>query len=270
MHVHLSADTHAHTHTHTHTKLPDVLSLACPLPHWPSPMCTSSWSLQVWGGLKTLCVCPDRTIKHTYPPVWLKQPLCLSVFIFLPLSFCLQKKYRAAKEAYESLLQTENLPVQVKATTLQQLGECFLILSSTHVKSTLAEMSHNVMAYCIMNCFILFWIGLHYVVCFWDFPFLADIYMNKMFLYITHNSFLLLCVWFVFVQSIVFSWSLPPHWVKTPMCTQIYNVVVVISYYYLLIGAWQMCLNITLRNTTKLMMLNLWVRDSEDERPIIS
>uniref|UniRef100_A0A8C2B7S9 [histone H3]-trimethyl-L-lysine(27) demethylase n=1 Tax=Cyprinus carpio TaxID=7962 RepID=A0A8C2B7S9_CYPCA len=31
-------------------------------------------------------------------------------------------KYRIAKEAYESLLQTENLPAQVKATTLQQLG----------------------------------------------------------------------------------------------------------------------------------------------------
>uniref|UniRef100_A0A7N6BU72 [histone H3]-trimethyl-L-lysine(27) demethylase n=1 Tax=Anabas testudineus TaxID=64144 RepID=A0A7N6BU72_ANATE len=31
-------------------------------------------------------------------------------------------KYRAAKEAYESLLQTEDLPAQVKATTLQQLG----------------------------------------------------------------------------------------------------------------------------------------------------
>uniref|UniRef100_A0A3Q3APW9 [histone H3]-trimethyl-L-lysine(27) demethylase n=1 Tax=Kryptolebias marmoratus TaxID=37003 RepID=A0A3Q3APW9_KRYMA len=34
----------------------------------------------------------------------------------------IQKKYRAAKEAYENLLQTENLPAQVKATTLQQLG----------------------------------------------------------------------------------------------------------------------------------------------------
>ncbi|XP_063070079.1 lysine-specific demethylase 6A isoform X3 [Engraulis encrasicolus] len=34
----------------------------------------------------------------------------------------IQKKYRAAKEAYESLLQAENLPAQVKATTLQQLG----------------------------------------------------------------------------------------------------------------------------------------------------
>ncbi|KAK6292507.1 hypothetical protein J4Q44_G00370910 [Coregonus suidteri] len=34
----------------------------------------------------------------------------------------IQKKFRAAKEAYESLLQTENLPAQVKATTLQQLG----------------------------------------------------------------------------------------------------------------------------------------------------
>ncbi|KAF7711314.1 lysine (K)-specific demethylase 6A, like isoform X1 [Silurus meridionalis] len=34
----------------------------------------------------------------------------------------IQKRYRAAKEAYESLLQTENLPTQVKAATFQQLG----------------------------------------------------------------------------------------------------------------------------------------------------
>ncbi|XP_058260189.1 histone demethylase UTY-like isoform X3 [Hemibagrus wyckioides] len=34
----------------------------------------------------------------------------------------IQKRYRVAKEAYESLLQTENLPTQVKAATLQQLG----------------------------------------------------------------------------------------------------------------------------------------------------
>ncbi|XP_052414147.1 lysine-specific demethylase 6A-like isoform X3 [Carassius gibelio] len=34
----------------------------------------------------------------------------------------IQKRYRAAKEAYESLLQTEDLPAQVKAVTLQQLG----------------------------------------------------------------------------------------------------------------------------------------------------
>ncbi|KAL0985418.1 hypothetical protein UPYG_G00156640 [Umbra pygmaea] len=34
----------------------------------------------------------------------------------------IQKKFRAAKEAYERLLQTEDLPAQVKATTLQQLG----------------------------------------------------------------------------------------------------------------------------------------------------
>ncbi|KAK1798091.1 hypothetical protein P4O66_000586 [Electrophorus voltai] len=34
----------------------------------------------------------------------------------------LKKRYRAAKEAYESLLQTENLPTQVKAASLQQLG----------------------------------------------------------------------------------------------------------------------------------------------------
>ncbi|XP_061571502.1 histone demethylase UTY-like isoform X2 [Cololabis saira] len=34
----------------------------------------------------------------------------------------IQKRYRASKEAYESLLQTEDLPAQVKAATLQQLG----------------------------------------------------------------------------------------------------------------------------------------------------
>uniref|UniRef100_A0A3B4BBD6 [histone H3]-trimethyl-L-lysine(27) demethylase n=1 Tax=Periophthalmus magnuspinnatus TaxID=409849 RepID=A0A3B4BBD6_9GOBI len=34
----------------------------------------------------------------------------------------IQKRYRAAKEAYEALLQTEDLPARVKATTLQQLG----------------------------------------------------------------------------------------------------------------------------------------------------
>uniref|UniRef100_A0A673JNL0 [histone H3]-trimethyl-L-lysine(27) demethylase n=1 Tax=Sinocyclocheilus rhinocerous TaxID=307959 RepID=A0A673JNL0_9TELE len=33
-----------------------------------------------------------------------------------------ESKYRAAKEAYESLLQTEDLPAQVKAATFQQLG----------------------------------------------------------------------------------------------------------------------------------------------------
>lgn len=39
------------------------------------------------------------------------------------LTHHIQKRYRAAKEAYESLLQTEDLPAQVKATTLQQLGK---------------------------------------------------------------------------------------------------------------------------------------------------
>ncbi|XP_049729467.1 lysine-specific demethylase 6A-like isoform X2 [Elephas maximus indicus] len=33
-----------------------------------------------------------------------------------------QRKYHSAKDAYEQLLQTENLPIQVKATILQQLG----------------------------------------------------------------------------------------------------------------------------------------------------
>uniref|UniRef100_A0A7M4FM91 [histone H3]-trimethyl-L-lysine(27) demethylase n=1 Tax=Crocodylus porosus TaxID=8502 RepID=A0A7M4FM91_CROPO len=34
----------------------------------------------------------------------------------------IQRKYHSAKEAYEQLLQTENLPAQVKASVLQQLG----------------------------------------------------------------------------------------------------------------------------------------------------
>uniref|UniRef100_A0A493T0B4 [histone H3]-trimethyl-L-lysine(27) demethylase n=1 Tax=Anas platyrhynchos platyrhynchos TaxID=8840 RepID=A0A493T0B4_ANAPP len=34
----------------------------------------------------------------------------------------IQRKYHSAKEAYEQLLQIENLPAQVKATVLQQLG----------------------------------------------------------------------------------------------------------------------------------------------------
>ncbi|XP_041890362.1 lysine-specific demethylase 6A isoform X13 [Corvus kubaryi] len=36
--------------------------------------------------------------------------------------FHLKRKYHSAKEAYEQLLQIENLPAQVKATVLQQLG----------------------------------------------------------------------------------------------------------------------------------------------------
>uniref|UniRef100_A0A452RE79 [histone H3]-trimethyl-L-lysine(27) demethylase n=1 Tax=Ursus americanus TaxID=9643 RepID=A0A452RE79_URSAM len=40
-----------------------------------------------------------------------------------PLIICdLVRKYHSAKEAYEQLLQTENLPAQVKAIVLQQLG----------------------------------------------------------------------------------------------------------------------------------------------------
>lgn len=46
----------------------------------------------------------------------------LQHILSLSLSFY-QKRHRAAKEAYESLLQMEDLPAQVKATTLQQLGK---------------------------------------------------------------------------------------------------------------------------------------------------
>uniref|UniRef100_A0A8C7WC30 [histone H3]-trimethyl-L-lysine(27) demethylase n=1 Tax=Oncorhynchus mykiss TaxID=8022 RepID=A0A8C7WC30_ONCMY len=49
-------------------------------------------------------------------------PLSSTIQFHIAHLYEIQKRYRAAKEAYESLLQTENLPAQVKATTLQQLG----------------------------------------------------------------------------------------------------------------------------------------------------
>uniref|UniRef100_A0A4W5PNC0 [histone H3]-trimethyl-L-lysine(27) demethylase n=1 Tax=Hucho hucho TaxID=62062 RepID=A0A4W5PNC0_9TELE len=48
-------------------------------------------------------------------------PVCSTIQFHIAHLYEIQR-YRAAKEAYESLLQTENLPAQVKATTLQQLG----------------------------------------------------------------------------------------------------------------------------------------------------
>uniref|UniRef100_A0AAQ4QCX1 [histone H3]-trimethyl-L-lysine(27) demethylase n=1 Tax=Gasterosteus aculeatus aculeatus TaxID=481459 RepID=A0AAQ4QCX1_GASAC len=51
----------------------------------------------------------------------LKVNACILKFHIAHL-YEIQKKHTAAKEAYENLLQTENLPAQVKATTLQQLG----------------------------------------------------------------------------------------------------------------------------------------------------
>uniref|UniRef100_A0A8C7F9F5 [histone H3]-trimethyl-L-lysine(27) demethylase n=1 Tax=Oncorhynchus kisutch TaxID=8019 RepID=A0A8C7F9F5_ONCKI len=49
-------------------------------------------------------------------------PLSSTIQFHIAHLYEIQKRYRAAKEAYETLLQTENLPAQVKATTLQQLG----------------------------------------------------------------------------------------------------------------------------------------------------
>uniref|UniRef100_A0A8C9U3L0 [histone H3]-trimethyl-L-lysine(27) demethylase n=1 Tax=Scleropages formosus TaxID=113540 RepID=A0A8C9U3L0_SCLFO len=65
----------------------------------------------------------ESSLKHFQLALIDSNPCTLSkaesnMFSLLPL----QKKYRAAKEAYERLLQTENLPSQVKAATLQQLG----------------------------------------------------------------------------------------------------------------------------------------------------
>uniref|UniRef100_A0AAZ3QPT0 [histone H3]-trimethyl-L-lysine(27) demethylase n=1 Tax=Oncorhynchus tshawytscha TaxID=74940 RepID=A0AAZ3QPT0_ONCTS len=45
----------------------------------------------------------------------------------------IQKKFRTAKEAYENLLQTENLPAQVKAATLQQLGKSSFLSPLSYV-----------------------------------------------------------------------------------------------------------------------------------------
>ncbi|KAM4797249.1 lysine-specific demethylase 6A isoform 2-T2 [Rhinophrynus dorsalis] len=50
-----------------------------------------------------------------------------------------QRKYHSAKEAYEQLLQTENLPTQVKATVLQQLGWMHHTVDQLGDKSTKAS-----------------------------------------------------------------------------------------------------------------------------------
>uniref|UniRef100_A0A4W3J4V3 [histone H3]-trimethyl-L-lysine(27) demethylase n=1 Tax=Callorhinchus milii TaxID=7868 RepID=A0A4W3J4V3_CALMI len=68
----------------------------------------------------------ESSLKHFQLALIDSNPCTLSKaeklfqFFFSPLS--LQRKYRAAKEAYEQLLQTENISTQVKANVLQQLG----------------------------------------------------------------------------------------------------------------------------------------------------
>ncbi|KAI5621201.1 lysine-specific demethylase 6A isoform X2 [Silurus asotus] len=67
----------------------------------------------------------DLSLKHFQLALIDSTPCTLSkaeIHFHIAHLYEIQKKYRAAKEAYESLLETENLPVQVKATTLQQLG----------------------------------------------------------------------------------------------------------------------------------------------------
>uniref|UniRef100_A0A3B5AQ50 [histone H3]-trimethyl-L-lysine(27) demethylase n=1 Tax=Stegastes partitus TaxID=144197 RepID=A0A3B5AQ50_9TELE len=83
---------------------------------WAFPSCSTSrfeFELNVTSPL---------SLHHSpCPPLFtsLSSPI---TFFCLPPSSHKQKRYRASKEAYESLLQTEDLPAQVKATTLQQLG----------------------------------------------------------------------------------------------------------------------------------------------------
>ncbi|KAM9486728.1 lysine-specific demethylase 6A isoform 1-T1 [Clarias gariepinus] len=67
----------------------------------------------------------DLSLKHFQLALIDSTPCTLSkaeIHFHIAHLYEIQKKYRAAKDAYENLLRTENLPVQVKATTLQQLG----------------------------------------------------------------------------------------------------------------------------------------------------
>lgn len=71
----------------------------------------SNWILDAANNFCNLCF--YSVFSHSRLLLSLTSPPLLHI----------QKRYRAAKEAYESLLQTEDLPAQVKATTLQQLGK---------------------------------------------------------------------------------------------------------------------------------------------------
>ncbi|NWQ77694.1 KDM6A demethylase, partial [Alopecoenas beccarii] len=68
----------------------------------------------------------ESSLKHFQLALIDCNPCTLSnaeSFMINPFTvFLLQRKYHSAKEAYEQLLQIENLPAQVKATVLQQLG----------------------------------------------------------------------------------------------------------------------------------------------------
>ncbi|XP_066543037.1 lysine-specific demethylase 6A isoform X5 [Hoplias malabaricus] len=67
----------------------------------------------------------ESSMKHFHLALIDSTPCTLSkaeIQFHIAHLYEIQKKYRAAKEAYESLLQTDHLPAQVKATTLQQLG----------------------------------------------------------------------------------------------------------------------------------------------------
>uniref|UniRef100_A0A8K9XIT9 [histone H3]-trimethyl-L-lysine(27) demethylase n=1 Tax=Oncorhynchus mykiss TaxID=8022 RepID=A0A8K9XIT9_ONCMY len=70
----------------------------------------------------------ESSLKHFQLALIDSNPCTLSKaesknhYIPISLFYTHTQKFRAAKEAYENLLQTENLPAQVKAATLQQLG----------------------------------------------------------------------------------------------------------------------------------------------------
>ncbi|CAL8288965.1 unnamed protein product [Lota lota] len=67
----------------------------------------------------------ESSLKHFQLALIDSKPCTLSkaeIQFHIAHLYEIQKRYRAAKDAYESLLQTEDLPAQVKATTLQQLG----------------------------------------------------------------------------------------------------------------------------------------------------
>ena len=124
-------------------KISTFLFLFCYSGHWRNGKGNKIGDLvKVWDSKNKSCKkdavksssCSNLwfVLSSHYPP-----PLSFPTASFDPLLSLaapsaphIQKRYRAAKEAYESLLQTEDLPAQVKATTLQQLGKRMPTLSS--------------------------------------------------------------------------------------------------------------------------------------------
>lgn len=182
-------------------------------------------------------------------------PLSLSS-LSSPSHSALQKKYRAAKEAYESLLQTENLPAQVKATTLQQLGEC---PSITRLAEIAVTFWHSVLWALFVNfptvrgieghvhnTWILIRTEKHYAVFPGSVRWNLSPHQSEQFCAPLYKFLVLMCVP---QRSIVISCSLPPHRLYKSMCSQIQNLCCVAVGFWRVnfFGEWiSCCRNISL------------------------